>query len=220
MGWISDAFSLLAKGGYVMVPLMFCSVVAVAVLIERFVNVKQAQTDVTDLVRKVEDDLFNRRFDKGIKLLESVDTPVTRVLAAGIKNRHLGERGAERAMEDQGIREVAALNHRLGSLDTIITIAPLLGLLGTVTGMISAFHVISAKQGLSTPTAITGGVAEALIATATGLAIAIFTVVGYNHLQERIKGVVAEMEARGTSMVNILAEVEEGTGHEVTRLSA
>ena len=81
----------------------------------------------------------------------------------------------------------ASLTSRLGWLDTIITIAPLLGLLGTVTGMISAFHVIATKEGISTPTAITGGVAEALIATATGLAIAIFTLSATTHLQERIK---------------------------------
>ena len=104
-------------------------------------------------------------------------------------------------------------------LDTIITIAPLLGLLGTVTGMISAFHVIAAKEGISTPTAITGGVAEALIATAAGLTIAIFTLIGYNHLQERIKHIVAEIESRGTAMVNVLADIGESF-HEDKRLSA
>lgn len=219
MGWFIDAVGLLCKGGFVMVPLIFCSVISVAVLIERFVNVKKAQTDVSEVVHKAEDLLYGGRSDKAIELLESTDTAVTRVLAAGICTMHLGDRCSERAMEEQGTKEVSAINHRLGSLDTIITIAPLLGLLGTVTGMISAFHVIAAKEGISTPTAITGGVAEALIATATGLAVAIFTVVGYNHLQERIKGVVAEIEIRGTAMLNVLVEIEE-RGHEVKRLSA
>jgi biopolymer transport protein ExbB len=122
-------------------------------------------------------------------------------------------------MEEQGTRETAALTQRLSMLDTIITIAPLLGLLGTVTGMISAFHVIAAKEGISTPTAITGGVAEALIATATGLAIAIVTLVGHNQIQERIKGIVADMEARGTAMVNNLVETW-GNVDENQRLSA
>ncbi len=99
-------------------------------------------------------------------------------------------------------------------------IAPLLGLLGTVTGMISAFHVIAAKEGISTPTAITGGVAEALIATAAGLTIAIFTLIGYNHLQERIKHIIAEIEARGTAMVNVLADTGERIFNEDKRLSA
>lgn len=122
-------------------------------------------------------------------------------------------------MEEQGTREVSALSLRLGWLDTIITIAPLLGLLGTVTGMISAFGVIATTEGISTPTAITGGVAEALIATATGLAIAIFTLIGYNNLQERIKEIVARMETHATAMMNVLADCEEGPG-EAKRLSA
>jgi len=112
------------------------------------------------------------------------------------------------------------LTCRLGWLDTIITIAPLLGLLGTVTGMISAFHVIATKEGISTPMAITGGVAEALIATATGLAIAIFTLVGHNGLQERIKGIVCEMEARGNAMLNVIADSSEEPRREIKSLSA
>lgn len=123
-------------------------------------------------------------------------------------------------MEEQGTREISALTARLSWLDTIITIAPLLGLLGTVTGMISAFHVIATKEGISTPTAITGGVAEALIATATGLAIAIVTLVGHNAVQEKIKGIVSEIEARGNAMLNTIAETSEESRREITRLSA
>jgi len=220
MGWIVDAVSLLSKGGYVMIPLMVCSVVSVAVLIERYITITKAQKDTSDVIRRAEDAIYEGNPDKALTILDHIDNPITRVLSAGICNRHLGERGAERAMEEQGTREVSALTRRLGSLDTIITIAPLLGLLGTVTGMISAFHVIAAKSGISTPTAITGGVAEALIATATGLAIAIFTLIGNNNLQERIKSIVAEIEARGNSMVNILIEAEEEPRGEIKRISA
>ena len=219
MDWLVDAVGLLAKGGYVMIPLMVCSVISVAVLIERNVKVRKAQADVSDAIRRAQDALYNGRGAAALELLEPNDSPVTRVLAAGVRNAHLGERGAERAMEEQGTRESGDLTRRLGWLDTIITIAPLLGLLGTVTGMISAFNVIATVEGISTPTAIMGGVAEALIATATGLAIAIFTLVGYNHLQERIKTVVAEIETRATAMVNVLVEVQEETD-EVTSLSA
>ena len=219
MGWLVDAIVLLSKGGYVMIPLMFCSVLSVAVMIDRFIKTKGAQTDVSDIIRKAEDSVYDGKIKKSIELLESASSPVTRVLAAGLRNKHLGERASERAMEEQGMREITSLNHRLGWLDTIITIAPLLGLLGTVTGMISAFHVIAAKSGISTPTAITGGVAEALIATATGLAIAIFTLVGYNNIQDRIRSIVAEIETKGSAMVNIIVEAGEGSD-EVTRLSA
>lgn len=219
MNWVVDSVRLLAKGGYVMIPLMCCSFAAITVLVERFITVKKAENDASETVHRAEEALYSGQYNKALVLLESHESPVTRVLAAGLRNRHLGERGAERAMEERGTRELANLTKHLSMLDTIITIAPLLGLLGTVTGMISAFHVIAAKDGISTPTAITGGVAEALVATATGLAIAIITLIGHNQLQERIKHIVAEIEARGSAMVNMLTEVREAK-NEVKSLSA
>ena len=203
-----------------MIPLMTCSVISVTVLIERHSRVNKARADASDVVAGAEDALYAGNPARATKLLESHDSSVARVLAAGIHHLHLGERAVERAMEEQGTRETEALTCRLSWLDTIITIAPLLGLLGTVTGMISAFHVIATKEGISTPTAITGGVAEALIATATGLAIAIITLVGNNAIQERIKGIVADIEARGNAMLNTIAESSEGSRHEIKSLSA
>lgn len=220
MNWLSDAVGLLAKGGLVMIPLVTCSLVSVAVLVERHVRIKRSCEDASDVIASAEDELYAGNSDHAAKLLGSHDSAVARVLAAGVRARHLGDKAVERAMEEQGTRETSALTCRLGWLDTIITIAPLLGLLGTVTGMISAFHVIATKQGISTPIAITGGVAEALIATATGLAIAIFTLVGHNALQDRIKGIVAEIEARGNAMLNIIADSSEDTRREIKSLSA
>lgn len=220
MNWLSDAVELLAKGGLVMIPLLTCSVISVAVLFERHSRVVKARTDASDVISDAEDALYSGNPDRAAKLLESHESAVARVLAAGVRSRHLGERCVERAMEEQGTKEASALTCRLGWLDTIITIAPLLGLLGTVTGMISAFHVIATKQGISTPTAITGGVAEALIATATGLAVAIVTLVGYNALQERIKSIVSEMETRGNCMLNVIADSSGVKTGEITKLSA
>ncbi len=220
MNWLYDSVGLLAKGGLVMVPLMVCSIVSVAVLFERHVRIKKARGDASEVIASAEDQLYAGNSDQAAKLLESHDSAVARVLASGLQAMHLGDKAIERAMEEQGTREVSGLTCRLSWLDTIITIAPLLGLLGTVTGMISAFHVIATKEGISTPTAITGGVAEALIATATGLAIAIFTLVGHNALQERIKGIVAEVEARSNAMLNIVADSSEDTRREIKSLSA
>lgn len=220
MNWFADAISLLAKGGLVMIPLLTCSVISVTVLIERHAAVKKAREDASEVISEAEDALYAGNGERAGKILESHDSSVARVLAAGVRNMFLGERAAERAMEEQGTRETSALTSRLSWLDTIITIAPLLGLLGTVTGMISAFHVIATKEGISTPTAITGGVAEALIATATGLAIAIFTLVGNNAIQDRIRTIVSEIEARGNAMLNTIAESSEGSRREIKKLSA
>ena len=219
MGWFSDAFTFLAKGGPVMIPLMACSIASLAVIIERYTRLKTASADTVDLMRDTEDLAYAGQIDKAIALCDANPTPVAAVIAAGLKFRRGGLEQAQRAMEEQAIREVGSLQHRLSVLDTIITIAPLLGLLGTVTGMIRAFHVISSKEGMSAPTAITGGVAEALIATATGLAIAIVTLVAYNYLNERVKHCVEEMEIRATQMTNVLADLQERI-NEVKTISA
>lgn len=219
MDWMVNAVELLARGGFMMIPLVICSIVSIAVMIERFVKIRAAQCDVSEVISRAEGELYKGNFGAAIRVLDSDDSPVCKVLAAGVKNAHLGERSAERAMEEQGNRETHGLTRYFSALDTIVTIAPLLGLLGTVTGMIAAFNVIAAKEGISTPTAITGGVAEALIATGTGLAIAIATLVGYNHLQERIKGLVSEMETRGSAMLNIIVDTGGGSG-EIKQLSA
>jgi len=219
MSWFADAFAFLVKGGPVMVPLVACSIISLAVIIERHLRLKAATADTTDLARSVEDLLFNGKPDKALAACEASGAPTAAVLAAGIRSRRLGAEHAERAMEEQALREAAHLQVRLGVLDTIVTIAPLLGLLGTVAGMIRSFHVISTKQGMSTPTAITGGVAEALIATATGLAIAIVSVVAYNYFNERVKRALAMMEVQATHLQSVLADIEEER-HEIKPLSA
>jgi biopolymer transport protein ExbB len=219
MDWMMNAVELLARGGFTMIPLVACSIVSVTFLVERRIRIGAAQCDVSDAIRRAEKDIFKGNYRSASELLASADSPVSRVLAAGVKNAHLGERPAERAMEEQGTREVHELTRHFGTFDTIVTIAPLLGLFGTVTGMISAFNVIAAKEGISTPTAITGGVGEALIATATGLVVALGTLTAYNHLQERVKKIVAEMEAQGSAMVNVLVDAGRDSG-EVEKLSA
>lgn len=192
-----------------MVPLVTCSIIAVTVIFERLMTVRAALSDTTGLSRKVEDYLYNGKADKAIALCEITQCPVASVMAAGISNSRFGVDGAERAMVDQATKEMNTLTVRLPWLDTIITIAPLLGLLGTVTGMIRSFHVISSKAGIGTPTAITGGVAEALIATATGLAIAIVSLVFYNALNEKIKQIISNMESAGTQITNVLSDIRE-----------
>lgn len=205
MSWLGNAFSFLCKGGPVMVPLMACSIISVAVMIERYLRLKESSGDSAALMAKIENHLTLGKYREAVLTCERVGTPVGSMLASGISCAQTDPRSAENCMEEHALKMTPEVYKRLHILDTIITIAPLLGLLGTVTGMIRAFSVISNKSGLGTPTAITGGVAEALIATATGLAIAIVTLVGYNYLTEKAKGIVSEMEIYGTRLVNILS---------------
>jgi len=219
MGWLTNALDFLYKGGPVMVPLIACSVLSVAVMMERFLTMRQSSVDGDGLMRRVEDLISRGEVKQAVRQCEFTGGFVGNVLAAGLSAGTARPDAMERAMQEAASKQSTELHRRLSVLDTIITIAPLLGLLGTVTGMIKSFHVISTKQGMSAPTAITGGVAEALIATATGLAIAICTLVGYNYLNERVSQIVGDAEARCNQLMNVVSDTRERK-HEVTALSA
>lgn len=208
----ATGISLLLKGGPVMWPLFVCAIVSVAVMIERFITIRQASADNESLSEQVREHLSAGRVNDALQVCEEHPGPVAALLAGGIRNRDLNSDAIERTMEELAMRETPLLYRRLGILDTVITVAPLLGLLGTVTGMIKSFHVVGSQAGLNNPGAITGGVAEALIATATGLAIAIVTLVGYNYLTEKVKEIIAEMEIRATQLMNLLASLRDQEG--------
>jgi len=208
---------LIQAGGPVMYPLVICAVMSVAFMIERFITINRASADNEVLTEQVREHLQGGRVNDALAVCDQHAGPVAGLLANGIRNRNLDSDSIERAMEELALRETPLLYRHLGILDTIITVAPLLGLLGTVTGMIKSFNVVGSAAGLNNPTAITGGVAEALLATATGLAIAIVTLVGYNYLTEKVKEIIADMEVRATQLMNILANLRgtEGIRSEV-----
>jgi biopolymer transport protein ExbB len=214
---IENGFLFLIKGGFVMWPLFLCAILSVAVMIERGISIAKAGSAGEGLLEQVRELLTRNKADDALKLCEGTHGPIAALIAGALRHRTLDSDAIERSMEELALRETPQLYKRLGILDTIITIAPLLGLLGTVTGMIRSFHVVASTTGLNAPTAITGGVAEALIATATGLAIAIVTLVGYNYLTERVKEIIAEMEIRATQILNILVSLrgKEGRTGEV-----
>ena len=219
MTWFVDAYDLLAKGGPVMVPLVLCSVISLAVIAERFIRLWEARASVSGLAEEVVALLRTGKPSEAVHLCESRPGPGPAILLAGLDHRKDDPVASERAMTEAAARELPGLRVRLHFLDTIVTIAPLLGLLGTVTGMIRSFHVISTREGISTPMAITGGVAEALIATATGLGIAIFTLVGYNYLNEQVGRVISAIEESSNHLLRILAELKEER-NEVPAISA
>jgi len=185
---MSSIVQMLAKGGPVMIPLVVCSVVALAVVIERL-GFWWRHGDVGPAERALE--LAERgKLDEALEVARGSRTATARVVAAGLAERQAPPAAA---MEAAAQAEMGRLRSYLPVLDTIITLSPLLGLLGTVTGMIAAFGILS-TGGMNQPNAITGGVAEALIATAAGLAIAIATLVPYNYFLARAEQALDAME--------------------------
>jgi len=184
-------------------PLLICAIVSITVMIERFFALRSVLAGSQSLVREVRQALA-RGHERGARqMLDIRGGPIARLLLVAVKNRGLDRQDAESLITEVAIEETPGLSRGLGALDTIVTVAPLLGLLGTVTGMIRAFQVVSISSGQTAPAAITGGVAEALIATATGLAIAIVTLVGYNYLTSQVKSVVSQMEIGATKIINV-----------------
>ncbi len=178
-------FHALIRGGWMMLPLAVCSLVSVTIIIERFLffrRIGQAHCaeDVLALV-------YKQRSREALAVSEEAPLPIMRVLRAGLA--HAPEPSG--AMESAGVAELSLMRRGLPALDTIITLAPLLGLLGTIIGMMNSFRVM-ATAGLGQPHAVTGGVAEALVCTAAGIAVAVITLIPYNYFLARV-----EREAEG-----------------------
>jgi len=195
--------SIVIQGGLVMVPLLASSVIALTVVIERlyFWRRLRSQSVVSRILALVaEGDL-----PQAAQEASTSRHPVARVLGAGIASKHLLP-GA--AMQAAAQAKLSQARRYLPVLDTVITLAPLLGLLGTITGMISAFGIVS-EAGLGQQHAITGGIAEALIATATGLLIAIMTLIPYNYLRSKVEQLTDLLDEQATRLELLLGKRED-----------
>ena len=183
---------LFYKGGPIMWPILACSLLALTVVFERlFFIVAETSRRQPKLVDSMLDAVERREPELAVKLgLESKDF-VARTLAAALEHR--AEKSIASALLRGAERELARYNRGLSVLDTIITLAPLLGLLGTVTGMMGSFGMLGGGE-LGAPTAITGGIAEALIATAFGLGVAITALIPFNYLNARLEGARRELQ--------------------------
>lgn len=192
-------FEIIAKGGFVMIPLIMCSVISFAVIIDRslFWLKQRKGIPAGEFLKLVE---AGREKELAEKAGES---SLIQMLAAGIKVGRATPADISMAMESAATKEIMRMKKYLAAMDTIITLAPLLGLLGTIIGMMRSFDVMS-LAGLGQPHAVTGGVAEALIATAFGLTVAIVTLVPYNFFLNKVEKAVEEMEHYATRLEMIL----------------
>jgi biopolymer transport protein ExbB len=195
--------SIVIQGGLVMIPLLASSVIALTVIIERLYFWRRLRSQA--VVRRILALVAEGDLPQAAQEASTSPHPVARVLGAGIASKHLLP-GA--AMQAAAQAELSQARRYLPVLDTVITLAPLLGLLGTITGMISAFGIVS-EAGLGQPHAITGGIAEALIATATGLLIAIMTLIPYNYLRSKVEQLTDLLEEQATRLELLLGKRED-----------
>ncbi len=196
---------ILVKGGPVMIPLLFCSVLAVAVALERLWYLYSTRVDSEDLMDEVKLALSQVKLLEAVQIAKRSRSQVAALVATGIAYSDRPREELRELLNEVGRDEVFKMERRLAVLDVVATIAPLLGLLGTVTGIIRTFNVIGALQGLGSPQDLSLGIAEALITTAAGLVVAIPTVFLYQWISSIIDRRVAEMNRRSGELLEALA---------------
>jgi len=190
--FLNQMFTVFTKGGLVMYPLLICSVVVVAIAIERGLYFRHAQTDVTALLGILGEQLQSGNWDGAREICANSRGIPAEMLANVLQQKFEDRMQLEQNIDSEATIMATALRYRLDFLDTIVTLAPLLGLLGTVTGMIQSFSVFAIKG--SQPLAITGGVGEALTATATGLCVAILALLAHSYFSHHVNRIIGQME--------------------------
>ncbi len=199
-------FALFQKGGVVMYPLLLCSVVSLTVILERSLFwIRENRRIDKRLVDKVLELTRLRKYDEIKTSTQGVDDYVVRVLVCGLVHR---EYSLSKAMEMAAIEEIKRMKKYLPILDTMITAAPLLGILGTVIGIIHSFDMLG-RAGIQDPHAVTSGIAQALLTTAAGLLIAIFTLLPYNYFMSKVEKATIRIEKYATSMEIVHSRDEE-----------
>lgn len=192
MDIIVNSIALFKKGGLVMYPLLVSSLIVVTIAFERYMYYRRSVTDTDRFLTELMPKLDEGDWDEAQRVCEAEPGVAAMVLSRGLVNRHLEACDMESAMTGAAALAAAKLRERLSYLDTIVTLAPLLGLLGTVVGMISSFSIMTIQSGQ--PHAITGGVGEALVATATGLCVAVTALIVHSYYSHWLDNIIAGME--------------------------
>lgn len=193
---------LLRKGGPVMWPLGLCSVIALAFAVERFLNLRTRRVMPPAIVKAVERAMETGQVEEPLRACEADRSSAARIFTAGLRHRASSAQTMEHAMEEVGRREVSRLRDNILPLNVIANIAPLLGLLGTVFGMIEAFKVVAGGAGLGKPEALATGIYRALITTAVGLSIAIPALAFYYYFNGRIVRHLRRIDEVGSRLVD------------------
>jgi len=204
---------IVKSGGWLMVPIILCSVVALAISAERAWALQKRRICPTHLLAQIWSWIKKKELNKEkIKQLQA-GSPLGRILAAGLNNRQHERAVMKEVIEEAGRQEVLELERFLNTLGTIAVITPLLGLLGTVIGMIKVFTAIT-LQGVGNAADLSGGISEALITTAAGMAVAIPSLIFYRYYQRKVDELVILMEHESLKLVEVLMGLRERDGTE------
>jgi biopolymer transport protein ExbB len=200
---------VIMKGGIVMYFILLLSLIAVVIIIERLLYFRHIRVDEESLIRRLKATLEKGHHDEAMAICEQHPSPITNLMRIGIEYRNQPKQAIRDAILDAASLETPKLERSLSALGTIATLAPLLGLLGTVTGNIRAFGVLGQFGAVGDPGLLARGIAEALITTAAGIIVAIPAIIFYNYLVTKVNHIILRLENRVNELVLLL----EGSVH-------
>lgn len=193
----------LLQGGWVMIAILLSSVIGLAVFVERFIYLHLVSRNASIIRREIQERFRGLKVSEAIYICDNHPGSVSSIIRSGLNMATRSRDEMERAMDDIAKHELPKLNKNLPILATIVNISTLLGLLGTVLGMITSTSVL-ATQGLGNPQELIGGIAQALITTAAGLIVSIPALVAYNYLSTQVDTIIIEIDTIATELIRIL----------------
>ncbi len=203
-----NILEILAKGGWVMILIALSSIAILAIFIERFFTLRSVKINARSFILHVKNLLLKRQLDEAIKAAKLTPGPVAAITKSALEKYKRPKEEIKEAIETAGRGQIYQLEKYLGALATLAAITPMLGFLGTVTGMIKAFMKIEALGGNVGPGVLAGGIWEALVTTAAGLLVGIVAIIFYNYLQGQVEHLVFEMEDSSNELLEMVREEE------------
>ncbi len=194
------------KGGWIMIPLFIMSIIAIYLFIERFLTINKASKEESNFMNNIRDFVHNGRLDSALALCKNNSTPLARMIEKGLLRIGKPLNDINATIENVGKLEVSKLERGIAALATIAGSAPMIGFLGTVTGMVKAFYDMSKAGNNIDIQLLSSGIYEAMVTTVGGLIVGIIAYICYNILVARIEKVVFQLEARATEFMDLLNE--------------
>ena len=207
----SFSYSVFARGGPVMWLLVLLGLVAIVVFVERALYLHRAQIRSTEFLDGIKNLLQKDRLMEAMTLCAETPGPVAKLVQAGLRHARDEEPAMRFAVQDAALAELPLLERRISALAAVAQIAPLFGLLGTLLGMIKTFWLFNQGGNYATPTVLAGGMWEALLTAAAGLAVAIPAHLGRHFLTGRVRALVQDMECAGNELMRYLRREQRGS---------
>jgi biopolymer transport protein ExbB len=195
---------VLLKGGPILWVILVLAVPVLAIVVERFLYFRKIATDETKLFARVEGAIEKGHFDEAMAICDTVEAPLGALIRVGIECRLLPEADLKDAVRDAAVRELPFIEQNIQAVNVIANISPMIGLLGTVVGIINSFNVLGSFGAVSDPSVLAKGISEALLNTGAGILIAVPSMVAYAWLSGRANAVIGQLESQANELVRIV----------------